>query len=140
MNTFFPRQMTSKHPPVHLACMLSNPSRGRDHFCVCDPEIFRSDNTLPARDIWLTITPGSLRSIIDANRMSKMPSLPSRNSIYIRIVRLSPASISKSLRQRLFERGALHPARFFSQPYWGTEGLVALLVHFAGAWPIYGMW
>lgn len=44
--------------------------------------------------------PGILRSIIDANRMSKMPSLPSRNCIYILLVRLFPVSISKTLWKR----------------------------------------
>lgn len=72
--------------------------------------------------------PGILRSIIDANRMSKMPSLPSRNCIYILLVRLFPVSISKTLWKRLFERGALHLARIFYQMQRQTEGLMALRV------------
>lgn len=87
MNTFVPRQMTSKHPPVHLACMLSNPlSRQRSLLRLWFRNLSAGQHFARMGQLAHHYL-GSLRSIIVANRMSKLPSLPSRNSIYVRIFR-----------------------------------------------------
>lgn len=138
----FLRQMTGKHPPVHpsspdLSACFQIPLGAEINFrfviskslggtTLCSHGKFALTNT---RD--LTQHYRRKQDVKDA-----FPAV----IVSTYVSTFSPNLSSRRPSAAPIRGGALHPARFFSQPYQETEGLVALLVHLAGVWPIYGMW